>query len=443
MHIVARRIIFYLFVAAFLIGAPFIVLYTAGYRYSLESGTFVRTGVLSVNSVPRNVSLFIDGVDLDRTTPHVVKYILPGSYDVHLEREGYHAWTGTVDIYSGETTYLQDVLLFQNAPPELVLETPVDFLTPSPNNTTVAYQVDAQGWSEVWLYELDSGLQRLIDRFVSTPTETVYLAWSAEGGYLLAENSLAHAFQVYKGDGQMVTVDETALEDVQTAFWHPSNDNVLYLATEEELREYDLQSNVLKRYDNADVASVLIDASLLVFVDNGTQIELRQVINDEYTVLALLPQASYRVVKRDGSFVLILDENNTLFLVDIHAQRPILLQTTVTHYDWHAQNDELLYTDGYEINTYNPHSHTFRFVTRQGVPIDDVVWHAGGEMLLVSTNGSLLAIEKQKRADERVVTTLISGADIERLWTSRDGRFVYFYGTVDNVRGLHQLPLMR
>ena len=443
MHIVARRILFYLFVTIFIVGAPLMVLFTAGFRYSLESGQLVRTGVLSINTDPRNVSIFIDGKDLEKSTPHVVKYLIPGSYQLRLERDGYHTWEGELDVYSGETSFLQDLLLFRDEDPALVFETEVDFLTPSPNNTTVAYQVQQQGWSEVWLYELDSGLQRLIDRFVASETENVFLAWSANGGYLLAENSLAASFQVYQNDGQTVELDDAALEDAQTAFWHPSDDQILYIATEHELRQYDLQNGTIKAYDDADVASVLIDASLLVFVDNGTQVELRQIIGDEYTVLALLPQASYRVVERDGSFVLLLDDQQTLFVVDIHADRPILLQTMVAHYDWNEKNDELLYTDGNEINTYNPHSHTFRFITRQGVLIDDLKWHASGEALLVSTNGNLLAIEKRKKADDRVVTTLLHDATLDSIWTSEDGKFVYFYGMVDDTAGLYALPLTR
>lgn len=443
MHIVVRRAIFYFFVALFLVSAPVIVLYTAGFRYNMENGQLVRTGVLEISSLPRNASIFLNDRGLEKTTPYVAKYLLPGTYDVSLKRTGYHTWTNQVDIYAGETTTAEEIYLFRDEVPTLALEAAPDFLSGSPNDTSIAYQIEENGWSELWLYELDSGLARLIDRFVVSSAQTVVLSWSVQGGFLLAQNQDDQSVRVYEADGQAVAIPEALLTNLTTAFFHPSDDQLLYLATEDALTQYDLQTGSTKTFDNTNVATVLIDASLLVFVDNGTHVELRQVIDDEYSVLALLPEADYHVHMRDAGFVLLLDENDTLFLIDMNAERPILLQTTVSAFDWHEGNDELLYTDGNEVHVYNPHSHTFRFITREGSPIDGLAWHASGAVILVNTNNNLLAFEKQQIGKSRVVTTLGTNLTIDQFWTTKDGKFVYFYGSINDVTGLYALRLMR
>jgi len=52
-----RRYIFLLFLLSFFILAPLIVLYTAGYRYNITTGTVLRTGILSAASTPKGAAV--------------------------------------------------------------------------------------------------------------------------------------------------------------------------------------------------------------------------------------------------------------------------------------------------------------------------------------------------------------------------------------------------
>lgn len=130
-----RPMVFFLFAAGFLVSAPIVVLYTAGYRYHFGSGKIVQTGLLSVSSIPRGADIVVDGVLMSEKTPAAIDNIIPGMHEVRIEKSGYTTWQKTLDVYSKQTTFAREVVLFLDAPPER--------LSPSGVGTPVA---DAHDW---------------------------------------------------------------------------------------------------------------------------------------------------------------------------------------------------------------------------------------------------------------------------------------------------------
>ncbi len=114
-----RHILFFAFVVGFLITAPLVVLYTAGYRYHVDTGKIVQTGILNVRSVPKGAMIYIDEILQEDQTPAVIGNVLPGTHRVRVEKEGYSSWEKTLDVYSRQSTLVSQVVLFLDQPPEL------------------------------------------------------------------------------------------------------------------------------------------------------------------------------------------------------------------------------------------------------------------------------------------------------------------------------------
>ena len=79
-----RRIIFYLFVAIYLIAAPLTVLYALGYILSPTRQTLVQTGLISLSSVPSQASVWVNGSLLNEKTPLVLRNLKPGPYSLRV-----------------------------------------------------------------------------------------------------------------------------------------------------------------------------------------------------------------------------------------------------------------------------------------------------------------------------------------------------------------------
>ncbi|MFZ2681918.1 MAG: PEGA domain-containing protein [Patescibacteria group bacterium] len=119
MHLALRRVIFAIFLLIFLIGAPTIVFYTAGYRLIIANRHIQRTGALAINTQPRGSSIVLNGQDLAQKSPYVVQRIMPNTHSVTLTKKGYHDWSQRVQVDEGKTTYIS-TRLFADAQPTLL-----------------------------------------------------------------------------------------------------------------------------------------------------------------------------------------------------------------------------------------------------------------------------------------------------------------------------------
>ncbi len=131
-----RRALFFLFVGIFLISAPLVVLYTAGYRFNRTSNTVLQTGTLSLASIPRGADIFLHGQDVRDTTPTVLQRLPQGTHAVRIERNGYYPWERSVHVQSGATTYITAPLFSRSE--ETPLKESTSAWTRSENERTIA-----------------------------------------------------------------------------------------------------------------------------------------------------------------------------------------------------------------------------------------------------------------------------------------------------------------
>lgn len=119
MSLAVRRIIFYILLALFIIVAPSLVAYTAGYRWSPTQRRIVKIGALSIKTVPENARIILNGKLYSKKTPALITNLHPGNYKIELTREGYFNWGKTLIVESEKTTFAHNVALFKNAVPSL------------------------------------------------------------------------------------------------------------------------------------------------------------------------------------------------------------------------------------------------------------------------------------------------------------------------------------
>ncbi len=107
-----RQILFFFFAAGFLISAPAVVLFTAGYRYHFASGKIVQTGIMNIHSIPKGANVLIDGKLQKERTPAVISNVIPGFHEVRVEKEGYSSWKKTLEVSSKQSTFVEQAVLF-------------------------------------------------------------------------------------------------------------------------------------------------------------------------------------------------------------------------------------------------------------------------------------------------------------------------------------------
>ena len=110
--------------------------------------------MLAVSTIPKNALIYLDdkaevnsflswGQKNYIRTPAKIKNILPGEYKIRFEEEGYWPFEKKVTIYSGQTTFLEDINLFRSDLSLLISSSTSNTISLSPNQKYL-YIIDAK-----------------------------------------------------------------------------------------------------------------------------------------------------------------------------------------------------------------------------------------------------------------------------------------------------------
>ncbi len=107
-----RNILFWLFLALYLVAAPVLILYALGYLYKpgSERGLF-SYGLISLGSTPDDAQVFLGNSRYARRTPALIRDLLPGAYDLRLQRAGHEPWHGVARVKAERATLLDRIIL--------------------------------------------------------------------------------------------------------------------------------------------------------------------------------------------------------------------------------------------------------------------------------------------------------------------------------------------
>lgn len=394
MHRKVRNGIFFVFLTIFVIGAPVIVLYTAGYRLNVSTWRVQRTGVIAITTIPRGASVTMNNVLIADKTPYVAQRLTPGDYDVLLQKAGYRSWNQHVDVGSGSTTYIT-ALLFSDTKPELLLEENALSVVGDRSGRFIYLLVESGRAHEVWRYDTVTRLQRIIAHDVGSATDRIALS-----------NDESTIF-ITSGEDR----EPHAIGFPVEGLWPLNEDEVAAAA------------NALPEYS---------------FFDNGSNVEMRLISTD--ALITLLPPSTYTVAFRNSTIAILKDTRDRAYLVNLDAQSVTQIDLATALLSESSTENLLAASDGNEIDVYNPQTGERSFIARQSEPILALAWHSSDRALLFATASKIIAIERDKY-ETRKTTTLVDNASITDMWPDTTGKSLTFFGTVDGITGIWKVAL--
>jgi hypothetical protein len=440
-----RITLLFTFIIFFLITAPAVVLYTAGYRLNFDTGQLVRTGLFYVTSIPKNASISIND-ETTESTPGFVQNLIPRDYQVKLAKDGYHDWNKTLPIYSNETTFIEDITLFLNTKPSSLVQADIVKSAVSPDQVIMAYLISTESWLELWTYNIETEEQLLLNRYIDSPNENITFSWSTDGERLLIEHEQTtntSYLVIDKNGNSRIEMSEATEETVEHAWWHPEDPLVVLFYSPTETFQYRISTGqVTEIYTGPTLATTDEGQAVLIQnVDNATSVF--RSVNDHTTLLAYLPLGEYELLPASWPHLLLHEpDKERLILIDIQQDsQPILLDADASGATWATDGSgRLLYYNDFEVHIYDPTGHTDELLVRISEPTLSAAWHPEGNAVLACRSSGLYAIELDWR-DQRNIYQLSNGADLSSLLITKNGQTAYFVGKVDPDRGLFELEL--
>lgn len=417
-----RSVIFFTFLIAFLVSAPLVVLYTAGYRVDWTHGRVVHTSVLNISSEPRGATVFVDGKRFTDKTPSLIDTVLPGEHTVRLELKDYLPWETSVDFESSVASVVGPITLFTDSPTLFVTELELAAHAVNPTRSALVYATQESSWLEVWLTTDPQDTRSLLMRLPYDEDLDYALSWSPDGNYILlaSDSELGQELHVADTEGGSIRLPDE-LSQVDAHWWNVGTSHELIVRVDDQLTQYHLvdgtatpityQADVMQTWDQRDVT--------VLNSNNRSVLSFQE--TEAASIITHLPLSTYEFVTAPIGLIGLHDTTRgRLILVDAqNLTQPILLNEEVKAWEWDITDNHLLYTAGFDLKQYHRSTHEFETLTRLSSPIDALHWYPLGSVAMYQSNGVTTALQIQ--GSDVVSTT--------ELTTALEGDFWMLEGT--------------
>ena len=397
MNIVYRRIIISVFSIFFLIAAPLVVTYTAGYRLSLKDFKFIATGNLYFEGKDiSNASITLNGelTDEQFTKKHYINNILPGTYTIEIQKEGYYTWTKKVEVKEHLTTFIQDIVLFARATPQTITssEEKVTLLGVTSDFSLVARA--SQEITDYLLISHDDHKETLLYRASQNLLATISLSPKNK---LVLFTTPTLSFVVDVKSAQVTTLP-TGLEWQ----WNSTEDELVSFTTKEVLIfNFKTATAEVVYTSTLPLLDVLAYNNTLYVMSQDAQSTLVSSFQrtlKSTTTIATLASSTHLDLHQITPDVLIIKNNSarTFHVISLTEKTDALSSTIHTLYAdtliLSPNNNMLALTRGNEVTVFNIATSTTHFIERFSINTNNLYWFDNAH-LIIQKDKEILAFD--------------------------------------------------
>ncbi len=450
MSLKTRRILYIVFILAFLLITPLLIFYSLGYNF--QSGfKLQKSGILVIETEPKGAKINIEGENVQKfwgkilnkdkyfvRTPAKIKNLNPGDYNIQVKLKGYWPWTKKLTIYSGQTTFAEDIYLFKNDKPILIKKIPKGISDFSPNKK---YFININQ-KQATLINLDNqNLETFVfDNSTSTSDLTKTISWSNN------EKKIMTNLDIFFLDdwSSPIHVKSILGEEFSNFKWGDfDNDTVLYIY-DKKLFSFNLSTkNNREILDAKNIISFLPkndNIYLIKQTDNKSQLQIWNQTSKINRLWLELPFSNYNFININHGLINLFDYNyNILYLIDPDSNLKPLKQILYNckKMQW-VTNTKLLYTTGYEIWLFDLNSLEKKLLTRISEQINNIEWHPSNNYIIFSTKKNINILELDNR-EKHSITKIAEFNNIEQMSLDKKGETVFFTTNDKGERKLYKI----
>lgn len=422
MTLSTRRLIYLLAILLFIICAPALVLYTAGYRYDMNKHKLLLTGSLFIKSTPTDAMVYINDELAGTKTPLRINHLTPNRYDIRIEKDGYTTWKKSLEILPKETTFAEHITLWPQSPKSTqILSGSITTFTINPDKTRLLWQVA----DRVYVYNFFNQETR---ELIALPThEQVNFAWSpAENIVIVQQQNDNWVVNVNNFSVSPLVLDST----IQAVRFRDGLPDLLYLITDNGLVQYNLLTKDSTTLQDAQLYDATWWNGQWYYITRTSPPLLSAVgLSEEDPPIFQLPiLTDPKLATIANNHALVYEEiTQTLYVLNLdpnefnntsHILQPV--------HDWELNRDKqrvLVYND-WEVWEFDLQSKNTTVITRMSKPVQEAHWYADENYISIQLPDQILMVEMDNR-DMRNQSTLVSDALFPRHILSSTGESLF------------------
>lgn len=358
-------------------------------------------------------------------TPAKIKNILPGEYELRLVVDGYWPFTQKININSGETTFVKDVNLFLENLPILVLSCSEDALTISGDNKYIY----AQTAKKLIILKTEA------NRTLAVPDNSP-ATW-------LPNDKLLAAGTIFNPAKEGSDINYAGLIGASADSWRfESETGYLYYQNKNTINQFkpDNNSNSLLLSGGNYIDYKPSKNKLFVISKKDNQIILEESFstssNKEQWILPT--NGEYSFSENLADYLTIYDKKNqTLYLFDSAkiSDGPLTIKNIK---NWALiNNSSIIYTNDFEIYTFDFDSNRSTLVTRRSEEIKNIIWNANKNYLIFSGTNSLNVFDFKNYN----TTSLFTADKVNSPVFDEKNDTLYFWARIGQQEGIYKMVL--
>ncbi|MFA6272535.1 MAG: PEGA domain-containing protein [Patescibacteria group bacterium] len=434
-----RRIYALSLVFVFIIVAPLLILYATGFRYDFNEYKVIKTGVLAVDSDPRNAQIEINGEATGSKTPKVIKNLFPGEYSVSIEKLGYFPWEKTLPVFANQSTTTERVGLLKTDSPTLVAEEKVTDLIFSADNSYFAYVTNTNDTNPALTVKQQNTLRTVLSiskiesgqQPVFSEDERFIFLQDIKTNYISRILSLSGQYDILLKD-----ITGFSISDLIAT----GTDSALYTVSENGLSRLNLAENSIQLLIAGQIQDALVINESVYYIQNKDNYPVLYQssainFNSAEEISTFSSNDQYQLSHSAQGYLTVHDQKNKeLSLIKIQNQFSITLDKLnpdVIGFSWSPDASNLLLYNDFEIWVYNPELKQQDLLIRSSGKIKYATWSPDGKWIIYSQEGFIKAIELDGRGKRNMLN--LAQTDSIPFGVNINTRVMFYYDSSQNL----------
>lgn len=448
-----RNFIFYFFIVLFIFGTTSLSLYASGYKFNLSfplefNRLLVKTGMLALDSNPKGATIYINNKTKSANTwrpwkkellktPTKIKNLIPGQYDITIEKAGYWPFSKTISIESGLTTFYEDISLFKSDNPSIkALSEDLndeEKIYLSPDNNFLYLEKSAriinlnQDESSNILTEYDSALELKI--LNENPEWQKNNKLFLGGIFFSADKNKEENF-----------LDLVGLEAHD---WKSdANNNRLYYQTKSGLAYINSdskQATIVLRKNN--IEDYLANDQYLFIIENNdnTLLEAYDLNNNNViSILSLPNDGDYKFQDIIADYITLYDSRNqSLYIINKNNADKIYKKIENVK-DWQINGDEgIFFINDWELQYFNLKGNYFNLLVRLGTNLKELALNKNKNYIILSSDQEIIIFDLKTT----YLTSILKAEKIASPVLDEKNDLLYFWSQLEDQQGVYRISI--
>ncbi len=436
-----------------------------GYRYNFKKNKFDKLGMLSITLKQDDINIYIHDELYEKRvqkypfipkmflskiehTRNIMISMLPGEYNIKLEKENYFPWENNIVINPNLTAFAPQIMLFKKSSPVKLLNGGLKDMSLDKKDNLYFTRKD-NATTTLSFLALNNG-----------KTKDIY-EWktSEDMEYFPSVNN--ERIQIKDGEKNLILdplMPQTAIDikgfaknyDFYNMKWPADSDYILYALEKNSdiIYKIDIIEKKIIHYASAKCEDYIIYANSLYIITKdevAKKTAIKLLNNGDEKEIAILPYGEkINFIGAEKDYLLIQDKNSkTTYLIEPDANTYSKIEATFNEaksIKWNSAKNKILYANDFEIWVYDLQENKNSLITRLSSSIKDVYWHRNDNCILFNTDSDINIIE-YNFISQRNLTTILEWDNTNEIIFTNEEKEILFTVEEGEQSGLFSFEL--